>query len=413
MSKTFQEAKTYKSKYWKNKPVMKFDEKTQKTTQIKTHEELAKKYDASLTQLPIGYTWNKVDVNNTEQMKIISDFLTQYYRRGTESTYIVQYTPEKLAWEFGNNGYFMYVVNTEHQHVPVGVIGFAKRNIQLYENSYQASEPLYMCISDKYKHAGLAKVLMDEVTRVSVADGIDAGISCNNILVHQPVATVRQYSRPINYKKLRENDFVDIAGVDEELVHAKTRINLKPSEKYKVAEKNSTNIDIVHGLYAEYMKSFNLHLIMSKEDVAHYMFDERYVKTVLIYEENSENNMPVDFVTYRIYDIINTNKTENNIVTAADLFIYSSLIVNVDIMFINILKHISANKIQIVYINDMMHSNDIILSNERNIDYDTDDDDENATYDMHILKTGRKYFIGLFNLRCETMKQNMVSWLIF
>ena len=62
---------------------------------------------------------------------------------------------------------------------------------------------------------------------------------------------------------------------------------------------------------------------------------------------------------------------------------------------------------------DMMHSNTIILSNIKNADEDTDDEEENAIYDMNIVKTEKKIFMNLFNWRCEPFKQNMVSWLLF
>jgi hypothetical protein len=126
---------------------------------------------------------------------------------------------------------------------------------------------------------------------------------------------------------------------------------------------------------------------------------------------------PVDFVTYNFYDIDNKENKENkegdNIIKVANLLMYSSNEVRPDLIFINILKQISFDKIHIVYMMDMMHSNEFILSNVKNADEDTDDDEEHATYDMNILKTGKKLFINLFNWRCETFKQNMISWLTF
>ena len=92
---------------------------------------------------------------------------------------------------------------------------------------------------------------------------------------------------------------------------------------------------------------------------------------------------------------------------------YSSNNVRVDILFINILKHLSYEKNHIVYIPDMMHSNDAILSKIKNVDEDTDDEEEHANYDLSIVKTAKKTFVNLFNWKCEKLKQNMISWLLF
>jgi hypothetical protein len=269
----------------------------------------------------------------------------------------------------------------------------------------------------------IEKPLMDETIRQSVIYGIDKGVFCDNRIVPKPIATFRQYSRPINYKKLRENDFVEIGGVDDELVHNKTKINLKPNKRYVFAENNEKNIDIVYDLYNRYMNTFCFHMVLTKKDIENYLFNEKYARTYIIMsdpdndETNSgqiHTNKPIDFVTYNYYDIINTeNKTSDNVIKAANVLMYSSNEARPDIIFINLLKQLSFDKIHIVYVMDMMHSNKIILSNVKNADEDTDEEEENAVYDMNIIKSNKKIFLNLFNWKCNTFTQNMVSWLLF
>jgi hypothetical protein len=144
------------------------------------------------------------------------------------------------------------------------------------------------------------------------------------------------------------------------------------------------------------------------------MFNEKYVKTVLVMSDDDSVKTPVDFITYNFYDIINTNnKDGDNIIKTANLLMYSSNEIRPDLIFINILKQMSFDKIHNVFVMDMMHNNEFILSNVKNADEDTDDEEENSTYDMNIGKTGKKLFINLFNWKCGTFKQNMISWLTF
>jgi hypothetical protein len=309
-----------------------------------------------------------------------------------------------------HKGYFLIIKNVLHNIV--GVIGFTHRTLQLEEDVHIVTEPMYMCCEKKYRGTGIANVLMDEIVRQSLLTGITKGIFCTNRIVSKPIATVRQYSRPLNYKFLREHDFVAVEGIDDDTVHNKTKIHLKPNRRYVIAKKTQENIDIVHRLYERYMTTFNLHVVLTKSDVENYMFDTRYVRTLIVM---NEANQPVDFVTYNFYDIINTNKknTTDNIIKVANILMYSSLDVTTEILMTNTLKQISYDKIHIVYINDMMHSNEAILSNVKNADEDTDEEEESATYDMNIIKTGKKIFINLYNIAHEGFKQNMISWLMF
>lgn len=416
MSKNYAETKTSSTKYWKSKPVMRLDEKIYTSEQIYTSDEIAKKYKKiEPTKLPTGYQWKKIDICDDSNMKDVSTFLSTHYRRGTESMYIVQYDPDRLRWEMNHAGYFLTVVDANNSIV--GLIGFTYRTVQIFSDVNTMIEPMYMCCEKKYRKTGIAKVLMDETIRQSIINGIDKGVFCDNRIVPKPIATFRQYSRPINYKKLRENDFVEIGGVDDETVHNKTKINLKPNKRYVFAENNKENIDLVYDLYNRYMNSFSFHMILSKKDIENYLFNEKYAKTYIIMsdsEETSEGGRPIDFVTYNYYDIINTeNKTSDNIIKAANVLMYSSNEARPDVIFINLLKQLSFDKIHIVYVMDMMHSNKIILSNVKNADEDTDDEEENAVYDMNMIKSNKKFFLNLFNWKCNTLTQNMASWLLF
>lgn len=413
MSRLYNEAKNKQSKYWKNKPIMKVTDRITSVNQISSDSDMERKYKCdNWTKLPDNYSWDKIEINDYTNMNKVCEFLSEHYQRGSESEYIIKYDADRINWEMCHKGYFLTV--NDNYHNIVGVIGFTFRTLQLMNNRYTCTEPMYMCCSKKYKGTGIAKVLMDEISRQSILLGINKGIFCNNRIITRPVATIRQFSRPLNYKKLREHDFIEIEGVDDDIVHTKTKINLKPNRRYVVAEKTQENIDIVYSLYNQYMESFNLYVVLAKSDIENYMFDNKYVKTIFVMSEE-EPIKPVDFITYNFYDIVNTNKAADpdNIIKTANILMYSSNTIRADLLFINILKQISYDKIHIVYINDMMESNEAILSNVKNADEDTEDEEETAAYDMNFIKTRKKIFINLYNLECESLKQTMVSWLMF
>lgn len=399
-------AQNHQSKYWKNKPIVMFGDRPRNVfEQIKSDNEIKEKCK-SFTTLPDGYTWGKIDVSDPELNKVC-DFLNKHYCRGSESEYIVSYDQDRLRWEL-YNGYFLTVLNQTGDII--GTVGYSFKTVQLGDSKHTITEPMYLCCLKQYRGTGIAKVLIDEVIRQSASYGVTKGVFNTNRVVTKPMATIRQYSRPLNYKKLREHDFVEVHGVDDDMIHNKLKINLKPDKRYVVAEKTDENIDIVHKLYNEYMSTFTVHNVLSRDEIIHYFFDGRYVKTLLV----TDQDKVVDFITYYFYDIVDTNKTESdNIIKASNILMYSSNSTRVDLLFINALKQISYDKIHIVYINDVMHNNDVILSNIKNADEDTDDEEEGASYDMNIVKTAKKTFLSAFNINIEPLKQNMVSWLIF
>lgn len=410
MCNTYNQANDQVSKYWKNKPIMKLKDRIINISQICSDSDMEKFKKDTWTNLPNGYQWEKIDICHHDRLTIVCDFLTKHYRRASDSEYIIKYDPDRINWEMCHKGYFLIIKDINND--TVGVIGFTYRTLQLMDEIYSVTEPMYICCEKKYRGTGIAKVLMDETIRQSLMIGINKGIFCNNRIISKPIATIRQYSRPLNYKKLREHDFVEIGGVDDDVVHYKTKINLKPNRRYVVAQKTQQNIDLVYDLYKKYMITFNMYMILTKYEIENYMFDEKHVKTIIVM---NEDNKPVDFITYNFYDIIDTNKkeTDDNIIKAANILMYSSHDVTPEILMINVLKQISYDKIHIVYINDIMHSNEAILSNVKNANDDTDDEEESAICDMNIIKTGKKIFINLYNIECSVFKQNMVSWLLF
>lgn len=407
MAKSYAESKEEKYRFWKNKPVMKMEEKCRVSEIIDSN--MGDKYKKDVyTNLPDGYKWIRIELNEQDKMLDVSDFLTKYYGRGSDSSYIIKYDPDRLRWEMNNIGYFLSVCSQNLKII--GIIGFTFRNVQLNDDKLKVCEAMYMCCDPKYRGKGLARVLMEENIRQSVSMGVNEGIYCNNRISPSPIATVRQYARPIDYKKLRANDFIEISEIDDDVAHDKTKIKLRPNKKYIIAENNEDNINIVDRLYNKYMKSFNLHMIMTKQEISNYFFDDRYVRTLLIKNDKDEF---VDFISYNFYDIYNTQKEENNVIKASNILMYTSLETRVDLIFINVFKQISYDKIYIVYINDMMHSNSAILSKIKNADEDTDDDEKHACFDMNLVKTGKKTFINLFNRKCEKMRQDMISLLLF
>ena len=409
-TRTFREASEHDYKFWKTKPVPRLGEKSSvDSCQIRNGDFLREKLGkAEETRLPSGYTWRIFDIR-TDDISPIVDFLNTNFRKG----FIINITADKIKWETMNRGFF---VSTVKDDKIVGCLGLTERTIQINSDTKTVAEGIYLCTSDELRSTGLSKVIINETIRRGVLANYDVGSFCTDSIVPSPSATIRYYNRPLNYKHLKENEFVGINDVDDDLAHDRIRIKLKAPRTIYLAEKTDANVKLVLKLYTEYMKTFNLHNVLTLEEVENYFFDDRYVRTIFFEDDNKK---VVDFLTYRFYDIHNTNrepepdKEGSNIIKATNIFAYSSNYHRPDILLINTFKIISREGHHLVYIPDMMESNEVILSSVRKCDEDTDDEEENALYDQHIMKSRKKQFINLFNWKLPLLTQEMVSYLIF
>ena len=78
--------------YWSNKPVMKLNEIVGRSSYLQNDTKLNTNTLQSTTSLPTGYTWNKVDICDDKHMTDISLFLSEHYKRGSNSEYTITYT---------------------------------------------------------------------------------------------------------------------------------------------------------------------------------------------------------------------------------------------------------------------------------------------------------------------------------
>jgi hypothetical protein len=353
--------------------------------------------------------------NYQKYMSQILVFINENYKRGTESDYHINYDSDRLRWEMGNifpkyTGFIICLEKLENSENILGLIGYSPKIASLYEINTILLEPVYLCC---LRNSNVAQKLINEVIKYGLLNGFNEGVIANNRETFKPLSTYRQYSRPINYKKLREHDFVDVEGVEDDVVHNKMLIKLNPNKKYKFAENTNYNISIVNELYNEYMNSFSFSRKLSKKEIENYFFNNEYVRTYFIY--NNNGNI-VDFVSYNFYNLHNNNCDEllpTDPIYAANLLMYTANKTRPDVILINLLKQLNKDKIDILYLNDMMHSNEFILSNIKSSDIDTEPEEQDAFYDNYIIKTSKKTFIQLFNRNYQPMMQNMSSWILF
>lgn len=389
-----------KNNYWNNKPIMK---KNNYYHISKCINEDFINYKNKILPLKKNFSWEKIDINN-DKIISVSNFLSEHYKKIFDSQFHLEYDINKIRWEMNYKGYYLILKSFNKI---IGTVGCTFKKIQIYNKQVNILQPINMCFTSKYRNKGIFYLFSEKIIEQGLLNGYYVNILCTNTDIPMPIATIRKYFRPINYENLKKHNFIDLKDINN--INEIFKIKIKPNKNYIYANKTIENIKIVHNLYNEYMKSFHFNHIMDESDIENYFFNEKFVKTFIIYKDNK----PVDFINYLFYSITNSKYTNNNKINIAEIFMYSSNNVRVDLLFINILKQISYDNNDIVYINDIMDSNEIILSKIMNAGQESDDENNQVYFDLNIIKSNHKIFINLFNWQCEKLQQNMISWLLF
>lgn len=427
MSQKFSEALTKDYAYWSRKPVAQFDDLNIKSGQIKTDEFITERYNER-SSLPSNHTWNSVDIETCSDDELLEyvEFLNKYYRE----TYTIDFTTDYLRWKL-HNGKFVSIKNGENI---VCVLGYFPITVSIDTVHYDTVETAYLCTTPSYRKSNITQVMMDEVIRMCADSGYYTGLFCTNRIVPTPVATVKYYTRPFNYKQLRANDFITIDDVDDEVPHNKIKIKLKPPKYVREVENTAENVQIVYDLYCKYMESFNLYRVFTVEDIERIFFNEQYMTTLLYYanpesKHNTKNvdfDTPVDFLSYSKFDIVNQDRSpdnpeydvtqdnyanKSNVIKATNLVMYTAMYHRSDHIITNGFKHMSFIKRDIAYVPDILHSSDVILTTIQDSGIDSDEDDAHI-FDQNMFKSSKRSYINLFNFRHRPYSQNMVGYLM-
>lgn len=401
-TKSYKNESSRRSIYWKNRSVMRFNERVCRESLISSKDTLLERYaDKKLANLPDGFYWNETDTIDNRLMEPIIDFIQKH----DDSTFRQVLDHQMILWKMGNNSKFISIVDVDQQ--VCGTIGFNWGDIQLGEIDRLVCIPYYFVIDPLYRGSGMAKVLMDSVIGYSLKFGVDAGCFATNRIVSAPIVQLRHYSRPLNYKYLVDRKFIDIEDVDQEVAHNRTKIRLKPNPLYVKAESNEQNVRRVYELYERQRSNYYLSRKMSIDEIRNYFFNEKYCTTLLVHDDKNPTGEPIDFISYHTYVVVGEDRME---IRCADIIQYSAQKTREDILIINALKQISMDGIHIVNMTDQQNNADVLLCGSHLANEDTDDEERTAVYDLNFIKSSKKTMINLFNLKGMLIRPNMASW---
>lgn len=318
-------------KFWGTQPVPKFgtSEKIMEEGPIKIIDiEQVPKEPGPLVD---GFDWVTMDLTDDKEIEELFTLLYGHYVEDDGSLFRFNYSKSFLKWALMSPGW------TKDWHV--GVRASASRKLVAFisaipvalrvrNNTLHASEVNFLCIHKKLRSKRLAPVLIKEITRRCYLRGTWQAIYTAGVVLPKPISTCRYFHRSLDWQKLYEVGFSPLPAKSKPsyqirkyaLPETTSTKNLRPME--------SKDIDGVLSLLRRYLNKFQLGLVFTREDVAHWLVNKKIsgsdqVIWSYVVEDPTTKNLTDFFSFYALESsVINHNKHKS--IRAAYLFYYAT-----------------------------------------------------------------------------------------
>ncbi|POS85872.1 N-myristoyl transferase, partial [Erysiphe pulchra] len=278
-----------------------------------------------------GFDWVTMDLTDDKEIEELFTLLYGHYVEDDSSLFRFNYSKSFLKWALMSPGW------TKDWHV--GVRASASRKLvafisaipvalRIRKSTLRASEVNFLCIHKKLRSKRLAPVLIKEITRRCYLRGTWQAIYTAGVVLPKPISTCRYFHRSLDWQKLYEVGFSPLPAKS------------KPSyqiRKYALPETTSTknlrlmenkDIDGVLSLLKRYLNKFQLGLVFTREDVAHWLVNKKtnggdQVIWSYVVEDPTTKSVTDFFSFYALESsVINHNKHKS--IRAAYLFYYAT-----------------------------------------------------------------------------------------
>lgn len=160
--------------------------------------------------IPPGFTWCNVDIENKEECQEVYELLTQNYVEDDENMFRFDYSVEFLQWALTPPGYkkdWLFGVRGGKKNKLFGFISGIPVHVNINGQEIMKAEINFLCVHKSLRTKRLAPVLIKEVTRRVNRCDMWQAIYTAGIVIPTPIAQTTYWHRSLNPKKLVEVRF--------------------------------------------------------------------------------------------------------------------------------------------------------------------------------------------------------------
>lgn len=308
--KNFEEACSYKYKFWPTQPVPDLKDKVTQFGNITDSCETDKEKD-----LPKDFIWHTVDINSDADMGEVSSFLTKFHNSGKVQSV---YTEEFIRWVLPNpDTTRCYAIKVKDSGLMVGFVCGTKLNLQVGKHSKTFGYVPFLCVHPKLRNKNMATVLIRRIKNGFIDTECYCGFFTSNNYIPKPFTSVQKYSRALNVDRLVEDGFLQLEGtikIDDVKKTLKLPNMISNSNFIKMEE---VHIDGAYELLTNYLQRYSLFQNFTKDEFTKYFYNNNVVTSCVLLDDNGS---VVDFVSYYKLALRRNGRT----VTSANLWYYTS-----------------------------------------------------------------------------------------
>jgi glycylpeptide N-tetradecanoyltransferase len=251
--------------------------------------------------MPAGFEWSNVNVQNADDRLELYNLLANNYVEDDDALFRFDYSQDFLSWALTPPGFkddFLFGVRTSSNNKLVAFISAVPAHIKVYAEEVEVVEINFLCVHKKLRSKRLAPVLIKEITRRANLAGVFQAVYTAGTVLPVPVASARYFHRSLNPKKLVKVGF-------SRLGHRMTMARMQ--KLYKLPTETTTpglrlmearDVDGVHALLATYLQRFQLKIVFSKEEVAHWLLPRDKVIHSYVVCSSGDDTTVTDFLSF-------------------------------------------------------------------------------------------------------------------
>ena len=230
----------------------------------------------------------------------VYELLTCNYVEDDECMFRFDYSAEFLIWALTPPGYrkeFHLGVRSSKSGRLMAFITAIPATVRVYPKEVQMVEINFLCIHKKLRSKRLAPVLIKEITRRVNHTGIFQAVYTAGVVLPVPVASCRYYHRSLDPKKLIE---VEFSRLPPRMTMARMqRLFRLPEQTALTSLRPMTSEDVpsAHKLLSKYLQKFNLSVIFTLEEFAHWLMPREGVVQSYVNTDPKTNEV-TDFISF-------------------------------------------------------------------------------------------------------------------
>ena len=357
--KNLDDALKWNYKFWSTQPVKKLREITYVDGEIEHINQNDILTDSG--QLPDGFEWCNMDLNNEQDINEVADFLNKHYIEDKSGNFRLHYSANLLQWMYKDRNHVAISVKyiVDNKKIIVGFICGKVVKMQVNRKQLDMIEINLLCIHPKLRQKRLAPRLIKEITRQFNIKGYFYGIYTAATYLPAPVTTIKYYHRPINIEKMVDTGFSRTTNnLTVEQIKNSIKVRGKPSELFVKMEPH--HIDKSYELFNKYMEKYNYHPIYNIDEFIHLFMNNEFVSSYVLEDVNGNVLDFISYYTSKTRVLKNSDTDKNGFLNIAYLFYYTCTHTSIYKLLNELIYVVHNNNIDIFTAFDIMENETVL-----------------------------------------------------